>query len=529
MLEGDSKDNERKGFIEEIYKKRLTFPINNRENLQKLFNDFAEKISEKEGKEYSFDNYFEHWTNIGFPMTQAMITENDYCKLTQKFERIKNKSEIDKWREKDFEDFSLIMKKFVASSDEIDKQKLIQKIKALYQSWDGNVLEIDECDYKRNRKFINLLYAYSENREQFQYYYTAEARNDYEDILCQQITLKKEDNSKYYQKVQIEEKDISLKSKLSYSINCINGKQLPIQRKDVEFIKLKEEDGYFIEQTACNGIKEGDRFSIIATEQFFQNHIDELENVTDDNIEKLYKLEGTNLFLLHNIYAPPGKYDNNFVAFNSKDKIRFKKGLKSGNGNNSWIKGAEPIIEINNMSSVKIDGIREKNLKEIDIRKREEYKSIGKHEIKLDKSDETRAYSIVEFKDMIKTEGFKTIYHIITDFQIKRDETNIQNQPMIIGGYISNINLSPNDDISSTKIIKSKKLLYILNILKMHNNKQEYKIPNKMKLKIEDIANNCDETTALELYDYIEKNEYIDNYIYIYLKQIGRMAYEQAK
>lgn len=517
---GESKDFGANAYWKKLeIENNLIFPINNRKNLAELFIDFAKKISEKEEKEYSFDNYFKHWTNIGFPMTQAMITEKDYRMLTQRFDNIKNESEIYSWdieNDKNFKDYSLIMQRVVKK----EKNQWLSKILSLYRNWDGNVLEIDENNYKRSRKFINLLYAYSESRGQFQYYYTADARSDYEDIQFPQITLRKEENSKYYQKIQIEERNVSLKMIPSYSTNY---KNLPIQRKDTEYIKLKEENGYFIEQTAINGIKEGDRFSIIATEQFFQKHADEIESVTDDNINwnAIPQIEGTNLCLLHNICATPGRYDNDFVAFNPTDKIRFKKGLKSGNGNYSWIEGAEPIIELNDIQSVKIDGIREKNQQKIDLRNK--YKDINReHIIELDKSNITRTYNIVPIEKIVKSEISKCIYHIIDGSNIECSTNKVIDKPIVSGAYIDNIN----SNYYKLTSINNKKLSYILERLKNHKNLRQYEIPDDIKEILDMIINYCNNSNREFLSSYLEENRKIDNYICIYLNRMKEVIYE---
>ena len=174
-LEGDKEgDKKRKGKIEEFLgcKRKITQP--DRSKIKDLFDKFSEYVSCQLGIEYSFENYFSY-PYIGIPMTQAVITERDYCKLTKEFEKIESK--IDKINTENIINFILIDIKNDSDSKNnrkkysyilrtcikkiekngILKIKIKEKLKRLYEKWVNAgrpEVEFDEKTKKRKIKSI---------------------------------------------------------------------------------------------------------------------------------------------------------------------------------------------------------------------------------------------------------------------------------------------------------------------------------------------------------------------------------------
>ena len=486
-----------------------------------LFRNFENKLNQMYNIKFIFENPFT-WSRIGIPMFQAMITEKDYCLLTQKFEKYKDKYRnsirLYQYISEDTNKYSYIFRN-LCETDRIEHK---QKIEQLYKNWDGTILEYDETTKKRKRKSINLLYGYQEERKNvFQFFITADARDDYDDIEFSDFILRKQNDSKYYKleyydkRGTISEEKISLRNILKYAKNISN---LSLKRKQMDHIKLKFIDNNYIEHNASDGIRVGDRFSIIAKKDFFDKRFDDIQNLAQDDIEsKFYKIDGyENLYLLHDIEAID--YDNDIVAFNVADKIFFRKGLKSNEGNYTWINGAEPIIDFKDMTSIKIDNKKEKNNR-IDIR--DQYNELDvEHCIKLDKSNETKHYKIISIENMAEENDFKEMYYAINNNKIIYTEDFNCDIPMIVGANIKNVKCI----LRKKSFTNKRKLTYIMKILEQHQNAYKYIMPKATKETLLNISNQCDKNDATKLLKFIEENKYIDNYIHSYLNNIKELV-----
>ena len=208
---------------------------------QYLFADFAQKISLNHNINFEFENPFS-WKHVGIPMFQAMITSKDYCIITQKFEEyreIKNKPLYN--YVVDSSKYSSIFKTIKNTQNPELKKSFCEKIEHLYKNWDGTVYIESEDSSCRKRKFINLLYEYYQiDEENFDFYYTAEARNDYGNIKYKNKEFVKKTNEKYYQRIPIDSSEVTLKE-ISYDLN-IPG----FRRIKRDYIKLKKEVNTFI-------------------------------------------------------------------------------------------------------------------------------------------------------------------------------------------------------------------------------------------------------------------------------------------
>ena len=342
----------------------------------------------------------------------------------------------------------------------------------------------------------------------------------YRQVLFQFFQSKQND-SKYYKledydkRGTISEEKISLRNILKYAKNISN---LSLKRKQTDHIKLKFIDNNYIEHNASDGIRVGDRFSIIAKKDFFDKRFDDIQNLAQDDIEsKFYKIDGyENLYLLHDIEAID--YDNDIVAFNVADKIFFRKGLKSNEGNYTWINGAEPIIDFKDMTSIKIDNKKEKNNR-IDIR--DQYNELDvEHCIKLDKSNETKHYKIISIENMAEENDFKEMYYAINNNKIIYTEDFNCDIPMIVGANIKNVKCI----LRKKSFTNKRKLTYIMKILEQHQNAYKYIMPKATKETLLNISNQCDKNDATKLLKFIEENKYIDNYIHSYLNNIKELV-----
>ena len=544
-LEGDKDgDKKRKGKIEEFlgYKRKIT--QSDRSKIRELFESFAIHVSDKLGIEYTFENYFSY-PNIGIPMTQAVITERDYCKLTQEFKIIETKTDKinikniinfivndikrDSDRENNKKKYSLILRtciKKIAENENLET-KIKEKLEKLYEKWVDSgkpELEFDEKTKKRKVNSINLLYSYyTDVNDELHGFYTARIIDGYNSIRFNdekghKYELIKDDDPVYYKKIPLKNETLTLKEK-SYR----SEEGLIVKREAKDYIIFKRNVNIYIESR----IKEGDTFAIISNETFFNEKKEYIEDniIIDGEMPYRIPIEDTSLYVSQDMMA--NSFDNDMVSFDPKEKLHFKKGLKTRSNENTWIKEAPPIIE----NEVEITIINEINgdQKEfqkglIDLRKEPFLKKEGSYKIELGRSNNEKNYRITTISDVepnqIPTQP--KIYHVLFNDRIERTAEKNADIPIIFGAFIDNIS----SDYDKCVGINNKKLTYIMEILKQHNNLKRYKIPDNIKEILDVVIKYCDDSNKEKLKDYLKRNDKIDNYICVYLNRIKEVIYE---
>ena len=486
-----------------------------------LFEDFKNRINNLYDIEFDFPSLFKRKDKrdfVGLPIFQSMISTKDRCILTQKFYEYKNKySTINNFIINNIvadKNYSNVFKR-IRDNDEY-KPYLLEYIDSIIQNWDGTVYEFDNIKKQKKSSIIPLTYQYLINSNcEFKFYITTPNVNKYGTISFEKYTLSPENP-----RCEISIKNDILKPHL-YEIKNI---KLKIARTQTEYILFKKdpETNLYNEVTGNNSIKIGDQFSVLAPVNFF---CDEDNKLHLESVISSYDSENSDnitdgLFLLHGAVAE--NYDNKFVKLDQRDKITIRKGLKSGLGKHSYIKGAEPLIEIKNISSFNIDEkkyyinpIKEygnevyKNT--FDIRK--VHNSYGKHTITLENTNSnSKSYEIVPIKNIVSSNIMKEcIYNIVDDNQIKKAKYKNKNNKVVFGAYLENFEYENKID--------NQKLAYILSILKLHKNKRKFPIPLNLKNIIEKLILN-----DTEFNKYLVHNEYIDNYIYQYLKNLKEVC-----
>lgn len=501
-----------------------------------LFHDFERQLSEKLNIKYSFENYFSY-TNIGIPMTQAIITERDYCKLTKEFkvkETKKNEqkiidsiiSDIENDNKFNIKKYSSILRKCIEKSDVKVKEKITEKLKRLYKKWvtDGRPIEeFNEVTQKRETKSINLLYKYFfDEYGRFKCFYTAKIRKDCSSIKFSEngieYELKKGNNQTYYENSQeLKPEQLTLSAKEFRS-----EEGLIVKREAKDFIKFKKETNIYVEPYSIDEIKVGDEFSIISSEdelKELEEHIIE-DLIYDNEFPESYSVPNTELYLWHEMVATD--YDNDIIFFNPAQKLYYKKGLKIEP--RMWIEGMPPIIE----NLVEVTIINENGEQEtfetgsINLKAVDKFNKIGKYAIELEKSSNTKYYEIASISAVKPNEKkCSKVYHVLHKDKIERSEKS-SDYPVVFGAYIDNIS----SDYDKSININNTKLSYILGILENHNNLRKYDIPDSIKKVLNEVQINCNSQNNQTLKKYLEENDKIDNYICIYLNRMKEVIYE---
>lgn len=484
------------------------------ESLFGLFNDFKNYINNKYNIDFNFPNLFNRADKrdfIGLPIFQSMISAKDRCILTQKFYEYKNKYStlLDYCPQiAEGSNYSNVFKK-IRDNSEYNKY-LIDRVKSIAQSWDGCVYEYDNIKSERQRTIIPIIYQYKiDINGNLKFYLTTNNLNKF-DISFKNFKLNLNNPRE-----SLSNKDISI-NEISYPI--LNTK-MKIARTKSDYILFKKDavTNLYTEVSGNNKIVVGDIFSIIAPIDFFNHtdNIDSLERVISGYDEQSSCSINNDLCLLHNAVA--GNYDNKFVYIDKKNKITFSKGLKACNHSAySYVKGAEPLITVNDMITVDIDEkkyyietAQEKGngvyKKTFDIRKM--HNEYGNHSIRLENSRDLKSYKVVPISSMPKLNiNSEKIYNIIDNNKLRKSKSHDIYAKSVVGACLENIN----EDINCND-----KIVYILKILEQHKNKEKFPMPEKLKIAVSEILSEIPEINV-----YIKNNLYIDNYMYAYLKEL---------
>lgn len=472
-----------------------------------LFGDFKNRINSLHNIEFDFPDLFNRKYKrdfIGLPIFQSMISAKDRCILTQKFYEHKNK--YSKINSNDIIKGNNYSKVFRKIRDEY-KEDFIERIDAIAQSWDGNVYEYDNIRKTRNSSIIPLIYQYKiDSNGILKFFITTNNIKNFD------INFEKYKLNSNTPRALLSENNITLQE-CSYQI--LN-QRIKIARTKAEFILFKKdsETNLYTEVLGNNKVRVGDTFSIIASIEFFNDEYnkDSLEKIISNYDEQNSRCINDNLYILHGAVAE--NYNNRFVYLSKKDKITFYKGLRSGYKiSNSYVKGAEPLIKVEDMKNVNIDGHiyyiePQQEYGENVYRKvfdiRINHNNYGNHNIKLENSSYTKQYEIIPISNMAQQDSSSEYIYNIIDKKIKKSKYAGTNDKIVIGANFQNI--------SECYECNNKKIMYILKILELHKNEKVYPMPKVLRDECIQLTHNNEDFNK-----YINNNLYIDNYIHKYL------------
>lgn len=419
-------------------------PQSEKEGYFKMFNKFSVHISKTFNINFEFKRLFnrqgDDW--IGLPISQAMITGSDICILYNKFDKSTPLNDKIIQNIMDDNKYSKIFKKIRDSGDKEIIEKLKDRIKELYDNWDGYKYEIVGNQIQRIPKLYYEKYMNSLN-----FYEILKKTRCQEDCICINGRTYKKTDDEYCAKIHKE--DIRLRS---------------------EYILLKKglHENVGFEETS--GANVGDNISIIASHSFFRKHKEELFEISNGSSE--YNLTDQ-LCIMENIIC---HCVSEYFNIKDADKILFKKGLKQGY-EDKYLKGAAPLMYLykksgqTNAIEYSIDNKDFEKYymdKPVDLNK---YSEINfTHIIKTNNENE-KCYQIL---DKIEGREEKPIYQYFNEHLelIKQDYID-DNKNIINGCNIYNLSLSDHPSVVNER--KKQYINFIINALdKKFNNAESY-------------------------------------------------------
>ncbi len=476
-----------------------------------IFEDFKKQINKQHNIEFDFPSLWNRKDKrdfVGLPIFQSMISAKDKCILTQKFFELRKFPEFDINYVVQGDNYSNVFKK-IRDNDEY-KQCLFERIKSIAEAWDGTVYEYDTIKKTKRHSVLPLIYQYKIDANKDVQFFITTNKTDNLDICFKNFKLTSNNP-----RTRLPSEEITIREQ-TYKIE---NSGLKIARPSSKYILFKKDfiSGLYTEVFGNNKVKVGDTFSVLAPVEFFNDeyNIDSIQKVISDYDEENSNQINDRLYLLHGAIAQ--NYNNEFVFMDNKDKITFRKGLNSlYKSANSYIKGAEPLITVENIKNVDIDGqtyyIEPKTEYGKDVYKKtfditKQHNECGQHHIKLENSLYQKQYEIVPISNMPKQTAHLNFIFNVIDKNIEKINYWADDKKTVTGAYFNNIEESFSDNL--------KKLPYILKILEQHKNTGQFIMPKDMQKELFLLASDNE-----QLREYINNNLYIDNYIYQYLSKL---------
>lgn len=484
-----------------------------------MFQVFADYVT-KNHFEFKFSDLFEYQDNktdlVGLPIYQSMISMKDKWLLTKHFSKY-NKCVFQILEEDN--KFSVAFKKIIRNKKEnatSKRDKLCARITDFYKEWQENGFEYDE--YNRLTK-ARLKLGYKEiGRGDYRFYYFLKDDGALYNLEgFEQVSIKEE---KYYCRLIEDESKLEIKN---YTLSLDN-KNIAATDKSRKFIIFKNVgENYFIE---TKNVVEEDSFSILLNKRDNSKIIEDYEEgyFIEDEYEYFEtEINPKGLVLLHGVKAI--KYNNDYILIQRKNKYWFEKGLKSDYGSNEYVQGAEPLFIFEDFDYVKVycDDELLGKIKKSPFDIGQFYNEIEKkYSISFEKSTIKISYKINQLKEsLFEPKNFKHIYHNFSSGEIIKGFEHRPNNSICTGVAFCNFEDGTIETQTSSEEKEYIKIKYILHLIKMHENSEDYPMPNNIKLW----AKNCksDNLVINDMVEYINNNNYIDNYVNIYLRNAGKV------
>ena len=437
------------------------YNAHNKKKYFDMFNKFAEFINKNHGLNFKFNSLYKRSEGqsdyIGLPISQSMFSTKDRYLLSQVFDKYEDKKidYIYHYMVNNLSGYSKILKKLCFDPKYSEKIKEI--LKYLRENWDYVVVEIDDYSKTGSRVVSSplLIGFYKTKYGDFKLGVTTYNKG-YENLIFRykniEYELSQRNNTKFY---PLNTVFFEQGNSIFYNYSFATNHKIQLKNKPIEknFILLtKAEDGSYI-QNLNNYVMQNTYFSILGTREFFEN---DYEDYFGDYVEELKEPCPTltkNIYVVTDLFAE--SYDNEYIKLSTKNKVRFKKGLKIDR--NTYVEGAGPTISINDLSNVEIlDNIRKtvyknSNAHQLVIDESKDYE-IGTYKITCNYTEIGESFAVNDISMVEANQSDESIYHTFQPTGIRKIYSDNEPAQYISGAFIcgfkvENDKLSENTDL----------------------------------------------------------------------------------